>query len=81
LFLDMLIGEHQLRLLTGMARAVKREQIDETVQLATKVFLRGCTAPVGAMRIIRGSAVLNASVVLRHVCPSNTEPKRRESTP
>jgi AcrR family transcriptional regulator len=45
LFLDMLIGEHQLSWLTGMPRAAKRDQIDETVRLAVKVFLRGCAAP------------------------------------
>src|SRR3984893_12315281 len=45
LFLDMLIGEHQLSALTGMTRAPKREKVDETVQLAVKVFLRGCAAP------------------------------------
>ena len=42
LFLDMLIGEHQLRWLTGVPRAAKREKIDETVRIAVKVFLRGC---------------------------------------
>jgi hypothetical protein len=41
----MLIGEHQLSALTGMTRAPKREKVDETVQLAVKVFLRGCAAP------------------------------------
>ena len=45
LFLDMLIGEHQLSSLTGMLRASKRGKIDETVRLAVKVFLRGCAAP------------------------------------
>jgi TetR/AcrR family transcriptional repressor of mexJK operon len=45
LFLDMLIGEHQLSWLTGMPRAARRDRIDETVQLAVKVFLRGCAAP------------------------------------
>jgi AcrR family transcriptional regulator len=42
LFLDMLIGEHQLSWLTGMARAARRDKVDETVRLAVKVFLRGC---------------------------------------
>ncbi len=42
LFLDMLIGEHQLSRLTSMPRAARREQIDATLQLAVKVFLRGC---------------------------------------
>jgi AcrR family transcriptional regulator len=41
LFLDMLIGELQLGWLTSMPRAVRREQIDETVRVAVKVFLRG----------------------------------------
>ena len=43
LFLDMLIGEHQLGALTGAARP-SREKIDETVRLAVKVFLRGCAS-------------------------------------
>lgn len=42
LFLDMLIGEHQLSALTGMVRTPRPAQIDETVRLAVKVFLRGC---------------------------------------
>jgi TetR/AcrR family transcriptional regulator, mexJK operon transcriptional repressor len=45
LFLDMLIGEHQLSSLTGMPRASKRGKIDETVRLAVKVFLKGCAPP------------------------------------
>jgi TetR/AcrR family transcriptional regulator, mexJK operon transcriptional repressor len=45
LFLDMLIGEHQLSWLTGMPRAARRDKIDETVRLAVQVFLRGCAAP------------------------------------
>ena len=45
LFLDMLIGEHQLSWLTGMPRAAKRDKIDETVRIAVKIFLRGCAAP------------------------------------
>jgi AcrR family transcriptional regulator len=44
LFLDMLIGEHQLGWLTSMPRATRRERIDETVRIAVKVFLRGCAA-------------------------------------
>jgi TetR/AcrR family transcriptional repressor of mexJK operon len=43
LFLDMLIGEHQLSWLTGMPRAARREKLGETVRIAVKVFLRGCT--------------------------------------
>jgi TetR/AcrR family transcriptional regulator, mexJK operon transcriptional repressor len=46
LFLDMLIGEHQLGRLTGMPRAATRDKIDETVRIAVKVFLRGCAVPV-----------------------------------
>jgi len=46
LFLDMLIGEHQLSWLTGAPRAARRDKIDETVRIAVKVFLRGCAAPV-----------------------------------
>ena len=42
LFLDMLIGEHQLGWLTGVPRATRRDKIDETVRIAVKVFLRGC---------------------------------------
>jgi TetR/AcrR family transcriptional repressor of mexJK operon len=45
LFLDMLIGEHQLSRLTAMPRAASRDKIDETVRIAVKVFLRGCAAP------------------------------------
>src|SRR5215470_4582467 len=37
LFLDMLIGEHQLGRLTSMPRAARREKIDETVQIAVRV--------------------------------------------
>jgi AcrR family transcriptional regulator len=44
LFLDMLIGEHQLSWLTSMPRAARREKINETVRIAVKVFLRGCAA-------------------------------------
>jgi TetR/AcrR family transcriptional regulator, mexJK operon transcriptional repressor len=43
LFLDMLIGEHQLGWLTS-TRAARRERIDETVRIAVRVFLRGCAA-------------------------------------
>jgi TetR/AcrR family transcriptional regulator, mexJK operon transcriptional repressor len=48
LYLDMLIGEHQLSWLTGMPRAARRDKIDETVRLAVKVFLLGCAAPAGS---------------------------------
>ena len=44
LFLDMLIGEHQLGWLTSVPRAARREKIDETVRLAVRVFLKGCAA-------------------------------------
>src|SRR5262245_25534308 len=44
LFLDMLIGEHQLGWLTSMPRAARRDKIEETVRLAVKVFLGGCAA-------------------------------------
>jgi TetR/AcrR family transcriptional regulator, mexJK operon transcriptional repressor len=44
LFLDMLIGEHQLSWLTSMPRAARRDKIDKTVRIAVKVFLRGCAA-------------------------------------
>jgi AcrR family transcriptional regulator len=42
LFLDMLIGEHQLSWLTSMPRAARSNKIDETVRIAVKVFLGGC---------------------------------------
>ena len=45
LFLDMLIGEHQLGRLTSVPRTARREKIDETVRIAVRVFLRGCAAP------------------------------------
>lgn len=45
LFLDMLIGEHQLGWLTSMPRAARREKIEETVRIAVKVFLGGCATP------------------------------------
>jgi AcrR family transcriptional regulator len=44
LFLDMLIGEHQLGWLTSVPRSARREKIDETVRIAVRVFLRGCAA-------------------------------------
>lgn len=42
LFLDMLIGEHQLGWLTTMPHAAKRDKIEEKVKLAAHVFLKGC---------------------------------------
>jgi TetR/AcrR family transcriptional regulator, mexJK operon transcriptional repressor len=52
LFLDMLIGEHQLSWLTGMPRAARRDKIDETVRIAVRVFLRGCAVPAESSRSI-----------------------------
>jgi TetR/AcrR family transcriptional regulator, mexJK operon transcriptional repressor len=48
LFLDMLIGEHQLSWLTSMPCAARRDKINETVRIAVKVFLGGCAAPAGS---------------------------------
>jgi TetR/AcrR family transcriptional regulator, mexJK operon transcriptional repressor len=48
LFLDMLIGEHQLGWLTSVPRAAVRDKIDETVRIAVKVFLRGCGSRAAA---------------------------------
>ncbi|HWV53123.1 TetR/AcrR family transcriptional regulator [Pseudorhodoplanes sp.] len=46
LFLDMLIGEHQLGWLIGMPRAAQKAKVDETVRIAVRVFLGGCeTSP------------------------------------
>jgi TetR/AcrR family transcriptional regulator, mexJK operon transcriptional repressor len=45
LFLDMLIGEHQLSWLTSMPGAARRDKIDGTVRIAVNVFLRGCATP------------------------------------
>lgn len=45
LFLDMLIGEHQLGWLMGMPRAAQKTKIDETVRVAVRVFLGGCQTP------------------------------------
>lgn len=42
LFLDMLIGEHQLGWLTSMPRAAQKAKVDETVRVAVRVFLGGC---------------------------------------
>lgn len=41
LFLDMLIGEHQLGWLTSLPHAAQREATDETVRLAVRIFLHG----------------------------------------
>jgi TetR/AcrR family transcriptional repressor of mexJK operon len=48
LFLDMLIGEHQLSWLTSVPRAARRDKIEETVRIAVKVFLGGCAAPAAS---------------------------------
>jgi TetR/AcrR family transcriptional regulator, mexJK operon transcriptional repressor len=48
LFLDMLIGEHQLSWLTSVPRAARRDRIEETVRIAVKVFLGGCAAPAAS---------------------------------
>ncbi len=45
LFLDMLIGEHQLGWLTSMPRASQKARVDETVRVAVRVFLGGCLKP------------------------------------
>lgn len=47
LFLDMLIGEHQLGWLTGMPRAGQKAKADETVRIAVRVFLGGCQKAAG----------------------------------
>jgi AcrR family transcriptional regulator len=45
LFLDMLIGEHQLGWLTSMPRASQKAKVDETVRVAVRIFLGGCLKP------------------------------------
>lgn len=42
LFLDMLIGEHQLGWLTAARRSGTRRDVEETVRLAVKILLGGC---------------------------------------
>jgi TetR/AcrR family transcriptional regulator, mexJK operon transcriptional repressor len=44
LFLDMLVGEHQLGWLTSMPQAARKDGIDETVRMAVQVFLGGCAS-------------------------------------
>lgn len=44
LYLDMLIGEHQLGWLTSMPRAARKDKIEETVRLAVRIFLGGIAA-------------------------------------
>src|SRR4029453_629734 len=48
LFLDMLIGEHQLSWLTRVPPPPKRAKVKETVKIALKVFLGGWGTPVEA---------------------------------
>jgi TetR/AcrR family transcriptional repressor of mexJK operon len=50
LFLDMLIGEHQLGWLTSMPRAAQKAKVDETVRIAVRVFLGGCRKPTPSGR-------------------------------
>jgi hypothetical protein len=45
LFLDMLIGEHQLGWLTSMPQAARRDAIDETVRVSVQIFLHGAASP------------------------------------
>src|SRR5262245_61552248 len=45
LFLDMLIGEHQLGWLTSVPRAARPDRIAETVRIAVRVFLHGAVSP------------------------------------
>jgi TetR/AcrR family transcriptional regulator, mexJK operon transcriptional repressor len=47
LFLDMVIGEHQLGWLTSMPHAARKDGIEETVRTAVHVFLRGCASERG----------------------------------
>jgi AcrR family transcriptional regulator len=49
LFLDMLIGEHQLALLTSPRRS-SRKAIEQTVQAAVSLFLNGAVRPVRKRR-------------------------------
>jgi AcrR family transcriptional regulator len=49
LFLDMLIGEHQLALLTS-PRQSSRKAIEQTVQAAVSLFLNGAVRPVRKRR-------------------------------
>ncbi len=44
LFLDMLIGEHQLGWLTATPRAARKDAVEETVRLSVRVFLNGAAA-------------------------------------
>jgi TetR/AcrR family transcriptional repressor of mexJK operon len=45
LFLDMLIGEHQLGWLTSHPGAAEPRAVKETVRLAVQIFLKGCANP------------------------------------
>lgn len=42
LFLDMVIGEHQLRMLVSLPKDAQSKKIKETVRSAVDVFLNGC---------------------------------------
>lgn len=42
LFLDMIIGEHQLRMLVSLPRDKQSRKIKETVHSAVDLFLNGC---------------------------------------
>jgi TetR/AcrR family transcriptional regulator, mexJK operon transcriptional repressor len=42
LFLDMVIGEHQLRMLVSLPRDAQSRKIKETVHSAVDLFLNGC---------------------------------------
>jgi TetR/AcrR family transcriptional regulator, mexJK operon transcriptional repressor len=47
LFLDMLIGEHQLGWLTSRPDAAEPARVEETVRLAVKIFLNGAATGRG----------------------------------
>lgn len=42
LFLDMIIGEHQLRMLVSLPRETQSTKVKETVRSAVDLFLNGC---------------------------------------
>jgi TetR/AcrR family transcriptional repressor of mexJK operon len=42
LFLDMIIGEHQLRMLVSLPKDTQSKKIKETVRSAVDLFLNGC---------------------------------------
>lgn len=54
LFHDMLIGEHVLSWLTSAASEKDRaKRVNQTVRLAVRVFLQGCTRPAGGAKVVR----------------------------